>query len=189
MKVFLGGTCNKSTWRDELIPMLNIEYFNPVVDDWTPNCMAEEIKQRETCDIVLYVITPKMTGMYSIAEVVDDSNKRPEKTILVILREDEEKRFDDGKWRSLDAILQMVGRNGGSVFTDLKSAAININNQAKCQIKCPALSIECIHYKYQLDRNGDLDICFCNHPENTDKHEGNCTKCLCPLWKGDEDDG
>jgi len=53
----------------------------------------------------------------------------------------------------------------------------------------PMLDIECAHYKYQLDRNGDLDICFCNHPENTDKHEGNCTKCLCPLWKGDEDDG
>ena len=45
----------------------------------------------------------------------------------------------------------------------------------------PMLDIECAHYKYKLDRNGDLDICFCNHPENTDKHEGNCTKSLCPL--------
>jgi len=32
-KVFLGGTCNESTWRDELIPMLEIDYFNPVVDE------------------------------------------------------------------------------------------------------------------------------------------------------------
>ena len=32
-KVFLGGTCNESTWRDELIKKLKIDYFNPVVDD------------------------------------------------------------------------------------------------------------------------------------------------------------
>ena len=35
-KVFLGGTCNGSTWREELIPILEINYFNPVVSDWTP---------------------------------------------------------------------------------------------------------------------------------------------------------
>ena len=82
--IFLGGTCNNSTWREKLIPLLDIDYFNPVVDDWTPDCMAEEIKQREKCDFVLYVITPEMTGVYSIAEVTDDSNKRPEKTIKVV---------------------------------------------------------------------------------------------------------
>ena len=32
--VFLGGTCNGSTWRDELIPMLEVSFFNPVVPDW-----------------------------------------------------------------------------------------------------------------------------------------------------------
>ena len=41
MKIFLGGTCNESTWRDELIPNLTIDYFNPVVKDWTPDCMKE----------------------------------------------------------------------------------------------------------------------------------------------------
>ncbi len=35
-KVFLGGTCNESTWRDRLIKLLKINYFNPVVKDWTP---------------------------------------------------------------------------------------------------------------------------------------------------------
>ena len=32
MKVFLGGAGNESTWRNQIIPMLNIDYFNPVVD-------------------------------------------------------------------------------------------------------------------------------------------------------------
>ena len=68
-KVFLGGTCNESNWRDILIKNLTIDYFNPVVEDWTPECQEEEIKQRKTCNFVLYCITPKMTGVYSIAEV------------------------------------------------------------------------------------------------------------------------
>ena len=87
-KVFLGGTCNESTWRDKLIKMLEIDYFNPVVDDWTEECYQEELRQREICDYCLYVITPRMTGVYSIAEVVDDSNKRPEKTIFCLLEYD-----------------------------------------------------------------------------------------------------
>lgn len=36
-KVFLGGTCAETTWRDKIIDKLseNIEYFNPVVKNWT----------------------------------------------------------------------------------------------------------------------------------------------------------
>ena len=129
MKVFLGGTCNESTWRNHIITMLDIDYFDPVVDDWTPACMEEELKQREICNLCLYVITPKMTGTYSIAEVVDDSNKRPDKTIFVRLQEDGQKRFNAAQWKSLDAVAQMVEHNGAAVFTGLKSAAIYINKR------------------------------------------------------------
>ncbi len=35
-KIFIGGTCAKTTWRNELINKLNnLRYFSPVVDDWT----------------------------------------------------------------------------------------------------------------------------------------------------------
>ena len=49
-KVFLGGTCNESTWRDRLIEMLEIDYFNPVVDDWTEECYEEGLRRREICE-------------------------------------------------------------------------------------------------------------------------------------------
>ena len=68
-KVALMGTCAESTWREQLIPQLDIDYFDPVVDDWTPECQEEEIRQRETCDFCLYVITPSMKGVYSIKRV------------------------------------------------------------------------------------------------------------------------
>ncbi len=127
MKVFLGGTCNESTWRDRLISVLEIDYFNPVVSDWTSDRMEEELRQREMCDFCLYVITPKMTRVYSIAEVVDDSNKRPSKTVLVRLRDDDDDHFDDGQWKSLEAVAQMVEQNGAVIFSDLETAAMYLN--------------------------------------------------------------
>lgn len=127
MKVFLGGTCNESTWRDELIAMLEIDYFNPVVDDWTPECQAEEIRQRELCDFCLYTITPLMTGVYSIAEMVDDSNKRPERTVFCVLAKDGELEFTPGQLRSLQAVAAMVERNGGRTFDSLEECADALN--------------------------------------------------------------
>ena len=131
-RLFLGGTCNNSTWRDKLIPMLEIDYFNPVVDDWTPDCMAEEIKQRETCDFVLYVITPEMLGVYSVAEAVDDSNKRPEKTIFCFLTEpiicgEGTLYFSLAQTKSLNAVGEMVNENGGKWCTTLGDVANYVN--------------------------------------------------------------
>jgi len=127
-RVFLGGTCNDSPWRRNLIKYLAIDYFDPVVDDWTEDCMAEEILQRKSCDYCLYTITPRMTGVYSIAEVVDDSNKQPEKTILVLLRSDGAMKFSEGQWKSLDSVAKMVESNGGQVFYGLVVAAKYMND-------------------------------------------------------------
>ena len=130
-KVFLGGTCNNSTWRDKLISLLKIDYFNPVVDDWTPECQDEEIRQRELCDYCLYTITPKMTGVYSIAEVVDDSNKRPEKTILCVLDEDDENIFSETQIKSLKQVKEMVKNNWSNVFDSLEDIASFLNKTNK----------------------------------------------------------
>lgn len=119
-KIFLGGTCNNSTWRDELIPMLKIDYFNPVVKDWTEECQQREIEERKNADYVLYVITPEMKGVYSIAEVIDDSNKRPEKTIFCIIPEvNDFLCFTKEQLKSLTKVGEMVVNNGGFWAKDL----------------------------------------------------------------------
>ncbi len=126
-KVFLGGTVNKSTWRNELIKMLQIDYFNPVVETWTDEAYLQELHERENCDFCLYVLTPKMTGYYSVAEVVDDSNKRPERTVFCILQKDEENEFSPFQLKSLNAITKMVSENGAKVCKDLKEVAEYLN--------------------------------------------------------------
>lgn len=76
-RIFLGGTCAETTWRDELIEKLkkyDVEWFNPVVKDWTPECQAiEEDEKNNKCNVHLYVITPEMQGTYSIAEIVNSA--------------------------------------------------------------------------------------------------------------------
>ena len=81
MKVFLGGTQNDSTWRDNIIPRLEIDYFNP---------NSEKIKNTsDDYDFYLYVITPKMQDEKPIEEVSKASAQQPDKTIFCYLLEDE----------------------------------------------------------------------------------------------------
>ena len=126
-KVFLGGTCNNSKWREAIIPKIEIDYFNPVVDNWTEEDYQEELKQRELCDYCLYVITPKMTGVYSIAEVIDDSNKQPEKSIFLFINKDGKDKFEEHQIKSLDKVGIMVENNGGKYFKTLKELLNYIN--------------------------------------------------------------
>lgn len=127
MKVFLGGTCNNSKWRETLIPLLECDYFNPVVEDWTPECMDEELRQRELCDYNLYVLTPYMTGVFSIAEVIDDSNKRPTKTILCVLEEDGKAIWSPAQFKSMSQVCRMASENGAMVCNTLGAVALFLN--------------------------------------------------------------
>lgn len=129
-KVFLGGTCNNSNWREYLIPMLSIPYFNPVVAEWTPDDMEREIYERETCEYVLYVLTPYMQSIYSIAEVVQDSNKRPHRTILCVLPQEEDGScFDEHTHKALGQICSMVRNNGATILDSLEEVAYYVNQQ------------------------------------------------------------
>lgn len=131
-KVFLGGTCNNSDWRNELIPQLNVEFFNPLLPadvEWTNAHYEEELKQREECGKCLYVLTPKMTGHYSVAELVDDSNKRPDKTVFCFVEEDGENKFDKHQIKSMTAIGKMVEKNGGKWLNNLSEVAEYLNKE------------------------------------------------------------
>lgn len=143
-KVFLGGTCADSQWREKLIPLLTIEYFNPVVEDWTEEAQQEEIEQRQSCDYVLYVITPRMKGVYSIAEIVDDSNKRPKKTVFCVLETDnddegKEITFEDFQLKSLNQVKEMVKNNRAKVLNSLEEIAEYLNSQEQIEERVNAI--------------------------------------------------
>ena len=124
-KVFLGGTCNGSTWRDEIIPKLDCDFFNPVVDDWNEECQAEEERQKNReCDIHLYVITSDMMGVFSIAEAVQSSNDPSCTTVFTVIQDG----FSTSQTKSLKAVSDLVNRNGAYTFHDLDNTTAQLNH-------------------------------------------------------------
>lgn len=126
-RVFLGGTCNETTWREDLIPMLEIDYFNPIVDDWTIECQKNEVYEKENkCNIHLYVITSAMTGVFSIAEAVDSAHNKRVRTIFHVIPEG----FDRGQLRSMNAVISLIDSLGGVGYIDkgIKATVNLLNN-------------------------------------------------------------
>lgn len=129
IEVFLGGTCNGSQWREVLKPMLKVNYFDPIVEDWNEAAMLLEIEKRKTCDYVLYVITPLMVGFYSIAEAVEDSNKRPYSTLFCYLNEDNGSEFTYHQLKSLKSTAKLIEDNGSKCFNSLEELAEFLNKR------------------------------------------------------------
>lgn len=129
-RCFLGGTCNGSKWRDELIPELTgVDFYNPVVLNWDEEAYKNELEERKNCDFVIYNLTPKMTGFYSIAEVVDDSHKRPEKTLFSFQTKDGDNSFTVDQLKSMKALVKMLAENGVKCFTSLTKMATFLNKK------------------------------------------------------------
>lgn len=129
-KVFLGGTCNKSTWRNELIPLLKIDYFNPVVDYWTEDCIEIENKEKATSKYELYVITPEQTGIYSYVELANSSALTPDRVICCFLNKD---TLNVSQQKSINAIEKLIESNGSKVCNNLKEIAQYLNSKQLTQ--------------------------------------------------------
>eukprot|EP00937_MAST-01D_sp_MAST-1D-sp2_P007656 g7656.t1 len=71
-KVFLGGSCNPTTWRrDTAIPLLTragVPFYNPQVDDWTPELVQIEAEAKEKAEVLLFVIDGQTRALASIVE-------------------------------------------------------------------------------------------------------------------------
>lgn len=116
-RIFLGGTCNETTWREDFIKGLNteIEYFNPVVEDWTLECQAIEMDEKENkCNIHFYCLTSAMTGVFSVAEVIDSVHNKDKITILQVIPEG----FGKFQLKSLQAVVDLVILRGGVGIMD-----------------------------------------------------------------------
>ena len=135
VKVFLGGTCASSTWRKELIPQLgdHIEYFDPQLPPgaWNPEAQEVEIYHRKTDDICLYVITPEAEGFTSFIEAVDDSNKRPERTVLCVIPEVNGKKWEGHFLKCVLVAIRMVADNGAYIASSLEEVAAYLNGLKK----------------------------------------------------------
>lgn len=126
--IFLGGTCNNDPWREEFIQhwkklinvdrykhLKNINLFNPVVVDWNEAAQKKEEETKSKAMMNLFVITPNMKGVFSIAEAIECSHKTDCMTIFAIY--DKNKLFDASEMKSFDATGNLIKKNGGYYIT------------------------------------------------------------------------
>lgn len=101
LKVYLGGVEEGSTWRERL--MLRFD----------PESIESTLDETEDCDYYIYTYSP-IGGCLSniIAEAVDSSNKRPEKTIFCILNEDYNQKAHEMAIRDKKMHEEYPGRMG-----------------------------------------------------------------------------
>ena len=102
--IFLGGTTNGSTWRNEFIQLVseinpNLKYFNPVVPNWTQECIDLENFVKAHATYHVYVLTPRLVGYYSIAEMVESVHTSGKKVFFYIQEEDVDDSGNPFKWQ------------------------------------------------------------------------------------------
>ena len=97
-----------------------------------------------------------MKGVFSIAEVVDLSNKKPSTTIFCVLRDG----FTKGQLMSLDATIKLVKDNGAIIVDSIRDIASILNmkiNEETEDIFVP-------EYNYVVEVRPDLPLN--SKPEN-----------------------
>ena len=73
----LFGTCGTSTFRKDLfIPKYEsiglkdgVDFFNPQVKNWSPNCAVLEAQHLAEDSIILFPITHETYGLGSLSEI------------------------------------------------------------------------------------------------------------------------
>ncbi|RXG70758.1 hypothetical protein Avbf_00557 [Armadillidium vulgare] len=134
-EVFLGGSCNPTTWRqDTAIPMLSrhgITYYNPQVAHWEEALVEAEDKAKKTAAVLFYVLDSSTRNVASMIESAYLAGCH-RKLVLVIqnysgagqlingeaISESEFEELDGG----VRLIQDIVGRHGIPVFSQVNHA-------------------------------------------------------------------
>lgn len=91
--VFLGGSCNPTTWRkDSAIPFFEqrgIAFFNPQIDDWYAE-FEEQVERpaKDKADVVLMYVDGQTRGVASMIEAVSLAGQG--RQVVVVLNDIED---------------------------------------------------------------------------------------------------
>nr|CAD7259413.1 unnamed protein product [Timema shepardi] len=133
-EVFLGGSCNPTTWRQDIaiptLKSLGITYYNPVAH-WGPELIELEYQAKQNAAVLFFVIDNQTRSVAGMIEAAHISGRR-QKLILVIhpyqgpgqkiwgepISEDEFEDLSLGQTMLQD----LVERQGIPVFENIPSA-------------------------------------------------------------------
>lgn len=133
--VFLGGSCNPTTWRkDVAIPKLKsygISYYNPQVTQWIPELIELENQAKENAKVMMFVIDNQTRSVASMIESAHIAGTR-RKLILILTEQSppgslvlgepiSEKEYSDLQ-QGRDYLRDLVEMRGIPVFQSMADA-------------------------------------------------------------------
>ncbi len=135
--VFLGGTIG-SSWRAKLVEKLEVEFFDPIVSDWQPEDRANEEEAKRRATVLLYTITPRQVGYFTIAEmthaVFEVSRDLSKRVCLLFLDEDDGVTYVEHQRDSVRAIQELLASPARvRQFFSIDEAAAWINAELKSE--------------------------------------------------------
>ncbi|PIE86165.1 MAG: hypothetical protein CSA05_01795 [Bacteroidia bacterium] len=119
MKIYLANT-GSGTHYEELFTglKLEIEKFNGKPHDYNAQWFREK---KYACDFLLYIFDPLFDNLFSIAELIDDAIKYPEKTLFCLNDVCDKKSFSKHQKKSLLTTGKMVVNNKARCFEDVNA--------------------------------------------------------------------
>ena len=134
--VFLGGSCGNTTWRqDIIIPVLdkyNIQYFNPQVPNWTPECIAIENNAKKIASDYIFYIDSNTPSLASVLEILALPHIYPNRKVYVTIElfknssdENLVKDINRARLYLIDAIKQMTAIKQFPTLKELVKAFID----------------------------------------------------------------
>lgn len=133
--VFLGGSCNPTTWRSEVaIPLLEqqlVNYYNPQVSRWYPELIEKENFAKAFASVLFFFIDNQTRSIVAMIEVAELSathrklvcmvNEYNQRQTVICGELVSEKELEDLK-HAQKIIKNLVLRQGVPVFNNLSRA-------------------------------------------------------------------
>lgn len=116
--IALFGTVGKTTWRDELMEHVKgivadqsgLKFFDPRVENWTPEDRIREQQAKALCGILVFVITPQQEGWYTLLELFEAAyHAQFGKSVFICFEDDHlGQKFEYHQRNSIDAVCSML---------------------------------------------------------------------------------
>jgi hypothetical protein len=183
-EVFLGGSCNPTTWRyEQAIPYFqsrSISYYNPQVKNWTPDLVEIEYRVKELAGLLFFVIDHSTRSLAAIAEVSYLAARG--RNIIVVLNPMPDDKDQTKFIQQKDFINENDNKNDYENVCEarrtlrilLQNINIPVFDNVKVALECAAFLIKNLRFE-SFENNHNLDLhqtSVCTTNENDDDGYG-----------------
>lgn len=107
MKIYLRNIGNKTDYRQVISKIITADF----VPSESPETILSA-QEKQSCNFLVYILTPLFTDLYAIAELIDDAIKYPDKTLFCFEEDSSnDKKFSKHQIKSMNAVAKMVINN------------------------------------------------------------------------------